>query len=156
MITKFLPKGQVWKRVWILKVWTGFGQVWSGFGEPGGTPSQRIPRRTPPREWSIPVMYGKHRGKLTLSPYQSNPISCNTLTGSSGIIWTSSSFLSPLSRSTKRLHNATIKTKKPRVTTRQISSKWSSNSALAISLRYVFLEILSVHSRLRACSKTTS
>ena len=53
---KFLRKGQVWKRVWILEVWskTGFEnyiswfEIRSGFGEPGGTPPPRIPRSTPP------------------------------------------------------------------------------------------------------------
>ena len=56
MITSFLRKGQVWKRVWILEVWSKTGlenyiswsEIRSGFGEPGGTPPPRIPRSTPP------------------------------------------------------------------------------------------------------------
>ena len=99
-------------------------------------PHQEFPGVTPPPpslEGSILAMYGKHRGKLTLSPFQSNPISCNTLTGSSGIIWNSSSFLSSLPQRKKRLHNAIIKTTNLKVTTRQSSSKSSFNSALAIS-----------------------
>ena len=54
-----MPKGQVWKRVWILEVWSENGagkwhflvwnRVWISIGESGGTPSPIIPRSTLPR-----------------------------------------------------------------------------------------------------------
>ena len=48
--------GQDWKWVWILEIWAEKGcgkwhfwsDIWTGFGEPGGTPSPRFPRSTPP------------------------------------------------------------------------------------------------------------
>ena len=55
-----LPKGLVWKRLWILEVWSENGcgnytfwpEIGSGFGEPGGTPPTRIPRSTfPGNRW---------------------------------------------------------------------------------------------------------
>ena len=59
----FLPKGQVWKRVWILEVWSenrcGKWHFWSEIGsrfeETGGTPPPRIPRSTYPGSVSLPL-----------------------------------------------------------------------------------------------------
>ena len=55
MVTLFLSKGQVWKRVWILEVWSENGsgkyilwsEIGSRFGETGGTLQSLIPRSTP-------------------------------------------------------------------------------------------------------------
>ena len=56
MMTWFLSKGQVWKRVWILEVWSENGcgkwlfwsEIGSGFEEPGRTPPPKIPRSSLP------------------------------------------------------------------------------------------------------------
>ena len=48
-------KGQVWKRIWILEVWSEmdvendifWSEIGSGFGEQGGAPQPRIPSGTP-------------------------------------------------------------------------------------------------------------
>ena len=46
MITQFLPKSQVWKRLWKI-TFCGLKRTGSGLGEPGGTTPPRIPRSTP-------------------------------------------------------------------------------------------------------------
>ena len=46
MITQFLPKSQVWKRLWKI-TFCGLKHTGSGLGEPGGTTPPRIPRSTP-------------------------------------------------------------------------------------------------------------